>query len=54
MPDATGKENKSEVVGLGETWLLNLPMDAKRDQLLTEQSVLGDEFGFTAREVRRR
>jgi hypothetical protein len=54
MPDATSEENKPEAVGLGEARLLNLPVDAKRDQLLTEQSIFGDEFGSTAHEVRRR
>ncbi len=52
MPDTTGEENKPEAVGLGEMWLLNLLV--KDNQLLTEQSILGDEFGLTACEVHRR
>ena len=52
MLDATREENMPEAVGLGEARLLNLPVED--DQLLTEQSIFGDEFGSTAHEVRRR
>lgn len=51
MLDATGEENKPKALGLGEVGHLNLTVDAQRDQLLTEQGVLGDESVFCACEV---
>ena len=51
MLDATGEEDEPEAIGLRKRGLFDLAVDAKRDELLTEQSIFGDEGSFTARQV---
>jgi hypothetical protein len=43
--DATGKD-EPETIGLRKGRLLNLAV--KNDELLAEEGILGDQFGFTA------
>jgi hypothetical protein len=44
-----GKHHQEEPVGPATRWALHLT--AKDDQLLSQQGVLGDEFGLGASEV---
>ncbi len=46
---ATGKEDEPKAVGLSKGWFFDLAV--KDNELLPKESVLGDKFGFAAREV---
>jgi hypothetical protein len=45
----TGEEDQPEAIGLRKGWLFDLAV--KEDQLLPEESILGDEIRFGAGEV---
>ena len=49
VPDSPCKQQQEESIGLATRWALHLT--AKDDQLLSQQDVLGDEFGLGASEV---
>ena len=52
MLETTGEEDQPQAIGLAKGRFLDLPV--KDDELLPKESVLGDEFGLTARQVSRR
>lgn len=47
--DAAGQKDEPEAIGLGEVWLFDLAVEDS--QLLTEQSVFGDELVFASGKV---
>ena len=49
--DTAGKEDELQAIGLGKEWLFDLAVHAKRDELLAEQGIFGDEVGPTTCEV---
>ena len=48
---ATGTEDEPEAIGLRKRGAFHLTVNAKRDQLLAEQSVFSDEVGFARCEI---
>ena len=49
IPDVAGEKDEPEAIGGRDMRLFDLTVE--EDQLLTEQGVLGDQFGFTPSEV---
>jgi hypothetical protein len=47
--EPAGEKNEPEAIRLSKGWLFDLAVED--DQLLKEQGVLGNEIGFTARQV---
>ncbi|CAG0940987.1 hypothetical protein ANRL1_00337 [Anaerolineae bacterium] len=49
MVNAAGEQDKPETIGSSEARFFNLTVNAKRDQLLAEESILGDELRLRGR-----